>query len=115
MKTETREIYKCDFCRRLYQIKKFAALHEKCCNKNPENQRACLECQHLKKKNFDFYYDTCDGEDYRTISLFHCDKINAFLHLPKNEHKGNVIDTGDDSNIPMRKECDKYKSVASVE
>jgi len=50
MKTEYKEIYKCDYCNKLYQIKSYAIKHEKICQKNPINYRPCLSCEYLIKK-----------------------------------------------------------------
>lgn len=47
---QTKEIYKCEYCRKIYQIKRFAESHEKMCKKNPENNRACFGCNFLQKK-----------------------------------------------------------------
>jgi len=57
MKIETKEIYKCEHCNKLYQIKSKCLEHEKTCSKNPDNQRACFGCRHLEKKNYTIYED----------------------------------------------------------
>lgn len=68
MITQTKEIYKCEHCRKLYQIKRFTELHEKMCNKNPENQRACFTCKFLEKKETALCYDSpIGGEITRTV------------------------------------------------
>ena len=51
MKTETKEIYKCEHCNKLYQLKNWCLVHEKACSKNPDNDRACFGCQYLTKQN----------------------------------------------------------------
>ena len=111
MKTETKEIYKCDFCKKLYQIRRFAELHEKFCSKNPDNDRKCFWCKYFKKKKVVIYCDSSNGEyDFeRNLELFYCDKIDSFIYPPKVEHKGNSFDLNDDSNEPMRRECDEYE------
>ena len=108
MTTEIKEIYKCDFCNKLYQIKRFAMQHEKICFKNPKNDRPCFGCIFLGKKNVDVYEYEYDGSDFKRVySLFFCKKKEVFLHTPKNEIKENVIDIGE-YNLPMPKECEYY-------
>jgi len=50
MKSEFKEIYKCDHCNKLYQRKHACIKHEIACHKNPENHRVCFGCMHLCKK-----------------------------------------------------------------
>jgi len=112
MKTEIKEIYKCDHCNKLYQIKSFAIKHEERCSKNPENFRACFGCEHLGKKDakvhtgYDDYFSCEPIYEFKTL-LF-CSKKNTFLYPPISEHKGNVYSEFDDDsqqNNPMPKEC----------
>ena len=104
---KTIEIYKCEFCKKLYQRKNFAEKHEKICTKNPRNFRPCFWCTHLKKKNFEHWYDTYCGEGKEILSLLHCDKIDSFLYPPRVEEKGNFYDLGDTENNPMPIACDQ--------
>ena len=108
MKTETKEIYKCDYCNKLYQIKRWCIEHEKTCNKNPVNDRACFTCTHLIKKSETIYYDTCYGEAKREVDLLYCNKLDTFLHPPKVEHKGNMYETHPKENNPMPRNCKFY-------
>lgn len=103
-----KKIYKCEHCNKLYQKKYFAEIHEKQCNKNPANNRACLECNHLTKKDTVVYYDNYYGdmEEGRNVNLFYCPKIDAFLYPPKVEYKNNRFEFEDDLNQPMPKECE---------
>jgi hypothetical protein len=118
MKTEIREVYKCEYCNKMYQRKRFALEHEKICSKNPENKRACLDgCIHLTKKKvevkdrIDDYYT---GEiEYVIRTLFYCDKKKIFLYPPECEYKDNYYTNfynEEDENKPMPKECDEYES-----
>lgn len=111
MKTELKEIYKCDHCNKLYQIKSCAIAHELICSKNPTNHRPCFICAHLEKKETIYYYDTYCGENKKTINLLHCAVIDSFLYPPKVESKKNWFDLGDKHNEPMPKECDKQEYV----
>lgn len=116
MKIETKEIYKCDFCNKLYQLKRWAEYHEKCCHKNPENKRACLDCQHLGKKNKTVYSGLSDGDSEGEIAIdvFYCIKKDDFMHPPKSEHKKNVWELGDVENKPMPMNCEQQKSLSEL-
>ena len=109
MKIEIKEIYKCEHCNKLYQIKNKCLEHEKVCNKNPDNQRACFGCRHLEKKNYTIYEDHhYGGELERKVELLHCPKINSFLYPPKVEHKKNWYETDPMENKPMPRTCKVY-------
>lgn len=112
MKTETKEIYKCEFCNRLYQLKHFAEKHEQICTKNPENKRACFGCAHLTKADYDIYSDWPDGSESKSTKSFcFCKKKSQFMYPPKVEIKNNMQDLGDESNNPMPKECSEFTEV----
>jgi hypothetical protein len=112
LKTETIQVYKCEYCNKLYQRKHFAEVHEKSCHKNPNNYRKCLdECKHLIKKTTKYYYDTGYGERSRDLELFYCPKKKSFLYPPKVEHDKKWFDLADDLNEPMPKECKAYEPI----
>ena len=110
MKIETREIYKCDHCNKLYQRKHAAINHEKACPKNPKNFRKCLDwCKHLRKKDATIEIDYLDSSCARTYSLFYCNAKKHFLYTPQNEYKGNFLELEGNDNLPMPKDCQEYK------
>jgi hypothetical protein len=110
MKVEIKEIYKCDFCNKLYQVKRFAEYHEKGCSKNPENERPCFNCHNMEKRETEITGNYYNGSEWeRKVDLFYCKAKNIFLHTPKNELKGNAFELGDDLNEPMPKLCNVYK------
>ena len=117
MKTQTIEVYKCEYCNKLYQRKSACLKHEKQCNKNPDNNRMCLNsCKHLIKKDTKVYIGIDDYYSsepiYETKSLLFCAKKNTYLYTPKSEHKGNYYTefyNENEENNPMPKECDVYK------
>ena len=110
MKSQIKEIYKCDHCNKLYQIKNRCAYHELICYKNPANNRACFGCNHLIKKSETIYYDTVYGESERKVDLLYCTKLNHYLYPPKIEHKGKWYDTSDIENKAMPKECEHFSN-----
>lgn len=113
MITETREIYKCEYCKKMYQIKRYAEQHEKACKRNPDNIRACHDCVHLYKKDYTLYFDNYSSEheqeSERKVNLLHCNEIDSFLYPVSVELKGNAFELGDELNQPMKKECEHFK------
>lgn len=105
MKIETREIYKCEHCNKLYQIKRYCEAHEKICIQNPDNNRACYNCSHLIKQRTTHYYDAYDGEHSEEVNILFCTKLEIYLYPPKVEHKKNWYELGDELNEPMKREC----------
>lgn len=111
MKTEVREIYKCDHCNKLYQIKNACIIHERGCNKNPDNYRVCLSCRHLEKVEETIYHDTpYGGQNSQEVYLFYCKKIESFLYPPKVEQKENWFETDPVDNKPMLRNCEIYEN-----
>jgi hypothetical protein len=108
MKTiENVTIYKCDFCNKELKRKHSMAQHETTCLKNPINIRPCFGCPLLTKKETSVYYDNYDGsESELKVQLLYCEAKKHFLYTPKNEHKKNWFELGDESNEPMPTECD---------
>ena len=110
MKTETKEIYKCEFCNKIYQISKYCLEHERACKNNPENHRPCYTCIELDKKTETLYEDTLSGEIEINYKLLYCSAKDCFLHPPSVEIKGNAIWTESAPNKPMPKVCDRQRS-----
>ena len=110
MKKEIRAVYKCDFCPKYYLLERFAVKHELGCRKNPANNRACLNCQNLTKRDYTLYSDGYHGEVSRDVQVFFCKAKEIYLHHPKNEAKGNQFDLGDDANHPMPMQCEQQDS-----
>ena len=111
MITETKEIYKCEHCRKLYQKKNACKIHESCCKKNPNNLRACHSCAVLKKQSETIYFDTWNGEGQRDVDVLYCEKRDCFIYPPSVAAKGNAFDMGDKLNIEMPKQCELYEAI----
>jgi len=114
MKIEIKEIYKCDHCKKLYQIKNAAIKHEKSCSKNPENNRPCFNCSYLEKSKTVVYSNYYGEEWERSVDLLFCASKKIFLFPPKVEIKGNQYET-DEPNEPMPKQCDVYDNGGNIE
>jgi hypothetical protein len=111
MKIETKEIYKCDHCKKLYQRKWLCEKHELSCKKSPNYLRPCHSCKILKKQTETIlagYGDMNGDEAYRKVDVLFCSKKDCFIHPPSVEAKGNKFEMGDKSNEPMPKQCEFY-------
>lgn len=107
MITETKEVYKCEHCKKLYQVKQACENHEITCIKNPVNRRPCYGCPMMEKKETTIYDDSPMGGDIeRKVSLLYCNYKKQFFYTPKTEYKGTQFDLGDEPNDPMPEECD---------
>lgn len=111
MREEIKTVYYCDFCSKRYLSKHFCGEHEKRCDKNPENDRACFGCIHLTMDNDALIVkDGYHGEEEWRVNAFHCTKLDKYLIPPKAEHKGIAYEFEDHENTPMPRECDLKKS-----
>lgn len=95
--------FKCEHCGKVLQRKNAMEFHEKTCNKNPENKRACFGCVHLVKM-----VDNTYGHHGKASGLF-CQHHKEFVHTAKTEIKGDPIEFCNYPNDPMPVECDSFK------
>lgn len=110
MKTIDKPTYKCDYCKRIFQIKNAAEKHEIRCTKNPNNYRICHECNHLVLDKATIYYDTYVGEQSQEIKALYCNEFKHFVYPASVEHKKNYYEFGDVENKPMAgKTCGGYQ------
>jgi len=115
MKKEVREVYKCDYCNRLYQIERFCVKHEESCRKRPDYLRPCHDCSVLKKVNQSILTgggNRWRGEDEVIVSVLFCEKRDCFIYPPSVTVKGNAFEL-DKLNIEMPKECEFQKKLNS--
>ena len=114
MKTETREIYKCDYCNKAYQLKRFCAQHEIACKKRPDYLRPCHSCKNLEKVRetilAGYGGDMNGNEAERVVEVLFCNKIDCFIYPPSVAAKGNAFDMGEKLNVEMPKGCEFYDS-----
>ena len=111
MKIETKEIYKCDYCKKIYQRKWLCEQHEEGCKKRPDYLRPCHSCKILKKQRAHIwagYGDWHGVEVERMVEVLFCEKRDCFIYPPSVAAKGNAFDMGDKLNEEMPKQCDLY-------
>jgi hypothetical protein len=101
-----KDFYRCKHCRKLYQIKRAAEMHEKRCKKNPDNWRACNGCKFAVERLANLEGKTMNGEKFTyDKSLLYCLKKETFIHPPIIEHKGTAAIIIGNDNIPMPRTC----------
>lgn len=88
-------IYKCDFCKKELKRKHAMNNHEKQCNCNPENFKACTNgCVFLEKEKIVLYFETYHhidhGEEYREVEkeVFKCTKFDKLMYPYSIEKRG---------------------------
>jgi hypothetical protein len=111
MKVETKEVYKCDHCNKLYQRKWLCEKHELSCKKRPDYLRPCHSCKILKKQRETIwagYDDMYGNEAERVVEVLFCEKRDCFIYPPSVAAKGNAFDMGDNRNEEMPKQCEFY-------
>lgn len=103
------QCYRCEFCRKLYELKRYAESHEKGCKKNPANNRPCFYCDNAEMKEQEYWFDTYHGDDSRMVKALYCNANKTFIYPPSVERSDNgPYDFGDVSNKPMPKTCDVF-------
>ena len=102
MEEKLKRIYRCDYCRKIYQVKAWAVVHEKRCYNNPENDRPCFSCESLEKRKTTVWFEDQENK----WSLFFCKESGEFLIPPISAHRGKccVLDS-DLVNVLMPKKC----------
>lgn len=118
MKTETREVYKCEYCNKMYQKKSACIKHEEVCFKRPDHIRPCHSCINLEKRETEVSHCYSHGDDWdrtRTVELLYCKKKDCFIHPHRVAVKGNAFKTEEKENIEMPKDCELFEDVLEYE
>ena len=111
MKTENIQVYKCDYCNKMYQRKHFCIKHEAGCKNRPDYIRPCHNCKVLKKVKATIpagYGDQNGCEMETNVKVLFCEKLDCFIHPPSVATKGNAFNMGDKDNIEMPKQCEYF-------
>jgi hypothetical protein len=81
MKTKkVKEIYKCDYCTKWFQLKWRAETHEKKCGKNPKNKIMCFDCDHFENNHVS-----------ENRKIWYCKKLKTRLSVKKEDNSKIVI------------------------
>lgn len=116
MIVNTKPTYKCEHCRKLYQIQSACERHEIRCSKNPDNFKACYDCQFLEKIEVEVNTQDYNGNDnFSQRSIMHCSKLQKYLIPLKLEYSDSTylqedIEDGEKENVKMPKECEHQEA-----
>lgn len=108
MKVIETEVYKCDYCGKNLIRKHAMIKHEKFCDRNPLNIKACFGCVFLTKE--EVLIEEHDHYD-RKSNGFRCTKKDVLLYPTKVERKGlldKYPETFEDQE-PMPSQCDLHE------
>jgi len=108
MITETKEVYKCEYCRKLYQRKGYCVTHELRCNKNPVNFRPCFSCEHLENRTINIQIDSNGYESLKEVKALYCKFYNKNLLPPIGVHRGDCYEFGDELTEAMPLKCEEF-------
>ena len=108
-------LYKCDHCGKKLQRKHAMVNHEAKCRSNPNNIKACFDCEYIDRVAIEYYSDFEWDDGPCQSTAFMCTKKGVFMYPPKLEHsargipdittyKGNEITQ---ESMPI--ECDYFK------
>ncbi|EJL66275.1 hypothetical protein [Flavobacterium sp. CF136] len=119
-KIENVTLYKCDFCKKELKRKHAMDTHEKICNCNPENKKACMNgCIHLEKEeldvDFESYYDYGNEEQHystKKILVFKCAKLDKLMFPWSIERKNLHVEYPStfEYQEPMPKKCSDFST-----
>lgn len=104
-------VYKCEFCKKTLFRKHAMIRHEKFCESNPENSKACSGCMFLEEETIEHVrYNHYGSESITSSTSFKCVKKDILVYPTKVERLGlpeKYPETFEDQ-IPMPKECEDF-------
>lgn len=104
MKTKTKKVYYCDYCKKKSFYEKTMKIHEEHCLANPNNQSACIGCSECQSVKIDLEFK----DDSRTANGFFCHHYGLHVYPKIVEAKGllNKYPETFEDQIPMPKTCE---------
>lgn len=118
MKELTKKVYYCDHCKKHGLSKGAMSRHEKWCNYNPENRRACEGCKCLDETTISYVVDEgTEGQHTRNSKTFWCVKLSKMLYPVKAEKKDlpNKFPHIFAEQSPMPKTCEHREAFDNLE
>jgi hypothetical protein len=112
MKELTKKVFYCDHCKKHGLNKGSMMKHEKWCDSNPENKKACSGCMYLEEIKARYTVDEGTESEYeRESNAFKCTKLDKMLYPLVVQRKGlNTRYSVFADQEPMPKECEHFKS-----
>ncbi len=110
MKEINTTIYKCIYCNKIYQLKRFAEKHHLRCRKNPKNIGCCNFCVHIDKKKFEVECSARGREYEEERSSLYCSKQDIYLkpRWSSGNIEGYFCDSPTIEKMPLK--CDKMEN-----
>ena len=104
MEIRQETIYKCEHCGKMMFRKGSMSLHERMCNKNPNNRHKCFQyCKYL-------YGERTDGKYYFTCKKEECGMFGQDMHSYKLERNYIGKERIEDEKLRrMPLECEYYE------
>lgn len=106
-------VYQCEHCKRKMFVKSAMERHEKWCDSNPDNAKACVGCKHLEETRIEWHYDSYYyGTGTASSKGVRCIKLDKLLYPLKAERKGlpDKYPETFEGQDPMPKECEHFRS-----
>lgn len=119
MEVKTVEVYKCDHCAKKLLSKHAMSKHEGLCNKNPNNVKACHDCNFLTTVEMEVPFETGYTPDEGHVStmqvkkVFKCERLNKLMYPWSIERKELPIkypNTYHDQ-VAMPNKCNEFKEI----
>lgn len=113
MKELTKKVFYCDYCKKHGLSKSSMSRHEKWCNYNPENRRACEGCINLEEVEVEYLFDSDEyGVIKKSSKGFRCKVLDKILYPVKAEKKDlpNKFPQTFKNQEQMPKTCEFYKN-----
>ena len=103
-------VYQCEHCKRKMFVKSAMERHEKYCEKNPDNFKACSVCKYIKSARIEYY---TENDEARVANGFKCTKLNRILYPTKAERKGlpEKYPETFEGQYPMPNECEHFEDL----
>lgn len=111
--------YKCEFCGKLYQLKKWCVKHEPICKKNPINNQRCREgCIYLEQREAKYIYQGISMGENMAIEYEEKEGVKDLLFCTKKKEfvypfwcKNPILEEDiieEIPNNPMPKKCNDF-------
>lgn len=114
MTVKETKVYKCDFCKKKSFMSNAMVRHERWCNSNPVNFKACIDCQNLEETTVDYEIQIAI-DDFRTnhAKAFRCTRLDRLLYPTKVEQKGlpEKYPNTFENQYPMPTNCTLFQAI----
>lgn len=103
-------VYQCEHCKKKL-FKDYAMIkHEKYCGANPENFTVCSDCDHMERREIEYFFDTYEGQQSDKSNGFYCNCLKTYIYPVFIEHRTFFIQNPEqfEDQIPFKKQCEDF-------